>query len=181
MSAQNEQDGKIIDHNSYQAQFPGGEDSLRSYLKEKTIYPPSAKGLNIEGTVKVRFTISRDGDVKNIRIIESLYPSIDSAAVEVISSMPKWKPGKEGNTPVPIDFILPLYFAPPEDEDEVEGEIFAIDNTITKPEFPGGDMKLVDFLHNNLKMPIYNCTECLEGRVFVRIVISKDGKVKNLI
>lgn len=27
-------------------------------------------------------------------------------------------------------------------------------------------------------MPIYNCTECLEGRVFVRIVISKDGKVK---
>jgi protein TonB len=46
-----------------------------------------------------------------------------------------------------------------------------------KPEFPGGDEALYQFLAANLKYP---CTDCeCSGKVYITFVIEKDGSVSN--
>jgi len=45
------------------------------------------------------------------------------------------------------------------------------------PEFPGGESGLMDFLRDNIKYPAYAREKNIQGTVFVRFVIQKDGKV----
>ncbi|MFN8256045.1 MAG: TonB family protein [Bacteroidales bacterium] len=47
----------------------------------------------------------------------------------------------------------------------------------TKPEFPGGDIALIQFIAKNAKYPKEAESTGIEGIVYVRIVISKEGKV----
>ncbi|MDD4967983.1 MAG: energy transducer TonB [Paludibacter sp.] len=45
------------------------------------------------------------------------------------------------------------------------------------PEYPGGAIKLLQFIENNLKYPKLAKKKGIEGKVKVRFVISSDGKI----
>lgn len=47
----------------------------------------------------------------------------------------------------------------------------------TRPEFPGGDVALLEFLSENLNYPESARELAIEGRVFVKFVVSREGKV----
>jgi len=49
-----------------------------------------------------------------------------------------------------------------------------------KPEFPGGQDSLDNFLRDNLKYPREAIEVGLEGTVFVRFVVEKDGSITNV-
>ena len=61
--------------------------------------------------------------------------------------------------------------------EEVDDEIFVI--VETKPEFPGGDAELMKFLFENLKYPSAARRMGIEGKVFVTMVVEKDGTITN--
>ena len=78
------------------AEFPGGLEAYKKYLAENIIYPVSAVNKNIEGTVYVRFIVSKSGYITNVRVVKAI-PDCDECSEEVIrvfKSMPRWKPGK---------------------------------------------------------------------------------------
>jgi Ca-activated chloride channel homolog len=50
----------------------------------------------------------------------------------------------------------------------------------TMPEYPGGDEKLKQFLHDNLRYPKTARESCISGTVYVTFVIEKDGSVSNV-
>lgn len=49
-----------------------------------------------------------------------------------------------------------------------------------RPQFPGGDEALVNFIKENLKYPLASFEAGIEGRVTIRFVISKEGAVTDV-
>ena len=65
-------------------------------------------GLAVTGSTG--FIIEKDGTVTNVRIVRSVDAELDQEAVRVVSSMPRWTPGKQRGKPVRVSFTLPIDF-----------------------------------------------------------------------
>lgn len=92
-------------------EFPGGEAGLLQFIAANTIYPLKAKKKSITGRVFVGFIIDKAGDVTDIKILRSIHPLLDQAALDVIRKLPKWTPGKDHNRPVKVSYQIPLKFS----------------------------------------------------------------------
>ena len=91
-------------------EFPGGLDSLMSFLTSTIKYPKEAMDKKIEGRVMVKFIVEKDGQVSEPEIVNSAFPALDEEALRVIQCMPKWKPGKQNGNVVRVSFTLPVAF-----------------------------------------------------------------------
>lgn len=90
--------------------FPGGNEALMRHIMEQVVYPPDAAANGIQGTVFLRFVVSSTGDVTRVEVTRSANTLLDEEALRVISGLPKWKPGKQDGTPVPVWFSVPVVF-----------------------------------------------------------------------
>ncbi|MGC1392311.1 MAG: TonB family protein [Bacteroidales bacterium] len=90
--------------------FPGGEAELMKYLNEHTQYPEIAKENNIQGRVVIRFCVTPKGGVSQISVLKSVDPELDKEAMRVVSTLPAFKPGKQGGKPVPVWYMVPIAF-----------------------------------------------------------------------
>ncbi len=93
-------------------EFPGGRKALRDYVYSHLTYPGRAGQKNPEGTVDVGFTVTKDGQVKDIRVMHSSNPVLDKPAMEVFKNMPAWKPGYQHGHPVDVNLTVPVRFEP---------------------------------------------------------------------
>jgi len=91
--------------------FPGGESALNKFIFETMNYPQLAIEQNIEGTVYVKFIITKNGDVLNPTIFESVDSIIDEEAINIVKQMPKWEPGIHKGDTVNVNYILPVEFS----------------------------------------------------------------------
>lgn len=91
-------------------EFPGGQASLFKYLNENVKYPVIAQENNIQGRVIVQFVVEKDGSVTDVQVVRSVDPSLDKEAKRVISSMPKWSPGKQRGKAVRVKYTVPVNF-----------------------------------------------------------------------
>ncbi len=90
--------------------FPGGDIELLKYIFEHTQYPEVAKENNIQGRVIVRFCVTSKGGVSQVSVLKGVDPELDAEAVRVVSSLPAFKPGKQGGKPVPVWYMVPITF-----------------------------------------------------------------------
>jgi len=90
--------------------FPGGETALLAYIAEHTNYPEVAKENNIQGKVIVRFCVTSKGGVNQVSVLKGVDPELDAEAVRVVTSLPAFKPGKQGGKPVPVWYMVPITF-----------------------------------------------------------------------
>jgi protein TonB len=91
--------------------FPGGEKELYQYVKRNSEYTPEMLDLNLSGTVYVQFVIETDGSITHVEVIKGLHAAYDQKAMEIISNMPKWIPGKDGcGKLVRVRYIVPIRF-----------------------------------------------------------------------
>ncbi|MDX9772576.1 MAG: energy transducer TonB [Bacteroidales bacterium] len=90
--------------------FPGGTEALLKYISDRIVYPEDALANQIQGTVFLRFVVSRTGEVTRVEVTRSVDPLLDNEAVRVVSGLPRWKPGKQDGNPVPVWFALPVTF-----------------------------------------------------------------------
>jgi len=104
------QTGSLFKVVESQAEFPGGNDNLITYIRSKIIYPQEAQNNNITGTVIISFTVDVDGQVKNPEIVESLGYGCDEVALDIVNDMPDWIPGQQRGKTVPVVFKIPLRF-----------------------------------------------------------------------
>ena len=91
-------------------EFPDGIQALLDYLKENIRYPKICFDNNIQGRVIVSFIVEKDGSISDPKVVKGVNPSLDKEAVRVISTMPKWKPGKQKGIPVRVRFSVPVNF-----------------------------------------------------------------------
>jgi protein TonB len=90
--------------------FPGGEGELMTYIISNIKYPVVAQENGIEGTVYIRFVVTKTGNVGETQVMKSADPLLDEEAVRVVRSLPKWTPGKINGNPVNVWFIVPIKF-----------------------------------------------------------------------
>ena len=99
--------GVIVDESP---SFPGGDGELRKYLKENTHYPTEALENGIQGRVFVSFVVNKEGDITDVKVARPANPSLEKEAIRVVSSMPKWTPGKQRGKAVKASFTIPINF-----------------------------------------------------------------------
>ena len=51
-----------------------------------------------------------DGRVTNVRVLKGVDDSLDKEAVRVVSSSPRWTPGKQRDRKVKVTYTFPVYF-----------------------------------------------------------------------
>ena len=90
--------------------FPGGLGDLFEWLSKNVVYPADAKEAGVRGRVIVAFVVECDGSISNVRVVKTVFPSLDKEAIRVVSSMPKWIPGRQGEEAVPVEYTLPVSF-----------------------------------------------------------------------
>src|SRR6187399_1177868 len=90
--------------------FPNGETAMMKYLRDNIKYPNIARENNIEGRVIVQFVVSKDGDIKNAKVVRGIGGGCDQEALRVVNAMPRWVPGKHNGRSVPVTFTLPILF-----------------------------------------------------------------------
>lgn len=91
-------------------EFPGGMSNLRNWLNNNINYPAAALQYNIEGTVRVQFTVFKDGHVGNVSVVQSVHQALDAEAVRLVKAMPNWTPGKVNGKAVNVTYVLPIKF-----------------------------------------------------------------------
>lgn len=93
-------------------EFPGGERAMLKYIADNIRYPRKAVRKGIEGTVKLKFVVNVKGEIENIQVLNTkkLGYGCEEEAIRVIKNMPRWKPGKQNGTLVPVYFSIPINF-----------------------------------------------------------------------
>ena len=90
--------------------FPGGEQAMMEYIAKNVKYPEDAIKKNQSGRVFVSFVIEKDGSITEVKVLRSVYESLDDEAIRVVKAMPKWTPGKMKGEPVRVAYTLPIFF-----------------------------------------------------------------------
>ena len=91
--------------------FPGGYGKMLTYINENIRYPKDMEDSGIQDRVVCQFIVNKDGSISDIEVVRSLGESMDREAVRVISSMPKWYPGKHEGRTVKVKYTLPVMFS----------------------------------------------------------------------
>lgn len=93
-------------------EFPGGQDSLNSYLRRNIKYPQFEKEQGKQGTVYMSFVVRKDGSITDVKVMKEVpgAPGFTKEAARVINAMPIWKPGKMNGRAVNSQITIPIRF-----------------------------------------------------------------------
>jgi len=168
--------------------FPGGEKALFNWLKDNITYPEQAKKEKIQGVVILRFVVTSDGSVEDVKVTKSLEPNCDREAIRVVKKMPKWIPGKQNGNPVYVYFNLPVRFrladvssaktSTVQERLATNAPKLVYTEVDAPPTFPGGESALFLYLKNNVIYPTRAAEKGIQGVVNVRFVIDPDGSIE---
>ena len=91
-------------------EFKGGKKQLKRYLSKNISYPDDAIQNQIEGNVIVRFAVEPDGSISNPTIVKSLGYGCDEEAIRLVTNMPYWEPGIQGDRAVRAYSLVSIRF-----------------------------------------------------------------------
>lgn len=89
-----------------------GKDAneFSKWVNQRLVYPEIAKENGVQGRITMMFTVKTDGTVADVRVARGVDPALDREAIRVISSSPKWTPGKQRDRAVPVTYTFPVIF-----------------------------------------------------------------------
>ena len=93
--------------------YPEGDGSSRAIVEavaRRVQYPKDALRANVTGRVLVSFVVNRVGEVTAIKVVQSVSPSIDQAAVQAVSQLQRFTPGQQDGQAVNVSLTVPITF-----------------------------------------------------------------------
>ncbi len=164
-------------------------EKLMAFIQQKLKYPEAAKATGQEGMAIVEFTVSKSGAVEDIKVLKSAGEALDKAAVAVVRQLPDWVPATdESGQAVAAKMTLPFKFKLP----AADGgdEVFQVVEEM--PRFPGceeianaeerqacANQELMLYIYENLIYPKAAKEAGVEGMPVLKLVIGKDGAIKD--
>jgi periplasmic protein TonB len=92
-------------------QFQGGSsDTFREWIAKNLKYPEIAAENGISGRVYIQFCVNSKGEIVDVVILRGVDPALDKEAMRVVSSSPKWTPGRQRGKAVKVQFTFPVNF-----------------------------------------------------------------------
>ncbi|MBN1782169.1 TonB family protein [bacterium] len=89
----------------------GGFAAIQSHL----MYPEQARKAGVEGRVTVQAEIDESGQVSRTKVVQSVEPSLDKAAVQAVRAV-EWEPALHEERPVKVWIAVPVDFRLAPDE-----------------------------------------------------------------
>ncbi|MCA8832329.1 TonB family protein [Hymenobacter pini] len=174
-------------------EYVEGEYALRQYLRNQLRRPAAVKAGRERGVVTVNFVVQPDGRLTNAFIARGLSVASNAEALRLVQAMPRWRPARYQDKPVPVQYQISVPFEPPvqavPDLSGLQGEGKVVEEVVENkvytyveqmPVFPGGQEYLVKYVQASLRYPAAAVANKVEGRVFVRFVVQPTGQVDNV-
>jgi protein TonB len=80
------------------------------YIQKNLKYPAIAEEYNITGKVYISFIVDKTGSVTNVKVVRGVDKNLDTEAVRVVKSLPKYKAGTQRGKPQRVMFTIPITF-----------------------------------------------------------------------
>jgi TonB family protein len=183
--------------------FPGGDSALQKYFHNNLKYPDKVNQNIILKTVYISFKVDTNGQVNSVRVLRSVGHDWDKEAIRVIQMMPRWEPARLSNgKPIASEVNIPVKFHPyyihVKDTINLDNTLHYSDTTQTLPiedideesfikvytpieaQFHCGDDARNKFLMENIIYPDQAKREGIQGTVYVKFVVEKDGSISNV-
>jgi protein TonB len=91
--------------------FNGGDaNDFAKWVNSRLVYPEVAKDNGVEGRVVLQFTIGKDGRLRDVKVLNTPDESLAKEAVRVVSSSPKWEPGRQRDRAVKVSYTFPVIY-----------------------------------------------------------------------
>ena len=112
ISGQSGKDGKTYTYkNLFEGPgFKGGMNAFYNYLSYTIKYPRDAQENRIQGKVFLSFVVETDGKLTDIKVVRSLYPSLDEEAMRALRYSPRWMSGTNHGVPIRVKYNIPVNF-----------------------------------------------------------------------
>ena len=90
--------------------FKGGKKSMASFINQNLIYPNNADKNGIRGTVDFSCIVTKEGKLKDVKMIKALGFGCNEEALRLVKLMPDWDPGRANNQPVDMPAVFSITF-----------------------------------------------------------------------
>ncbi|MBO5498317.1 MAG: energy transducer TonB [Bacteroidales bacterium] len=91
--------------------FNGGSaNDFSRWVNQRLKYPEICVENGVQGKVILSFTVMPDGTLSDISVLRGVDQALDSEALRVVSSSPKWEPGRQRDRAVPVTYTFPVVF-----------------------------------------------------------------------
>jgi periplasmic protein TonB len=101
---------EIVDFPDVEAEFPGGPEAMKKWIRDNIVYPPESLKKKEEGKVFVSFVVREDGSIKDVSIERGATENLDREAIRAIKKMPNWIPGEMKGKQVATKVRIPIAF-----------------------------------------------------------------------
>jgi len=89
-------------------QPPGGMRAFMEYIGRNYDFPQEAIEAAVNGQVQVSFVVEKDGTLTDIKVVKDLGYGTGDAAIRVLQSSSKWRPGIQNGRAVRVAYTLPI-------------------------------------------------------------------------
>lgn len=92
--------------------FNGGDaNEFSRWVNQRLAYPAICVENGVQGRVTLSFTVMPDGSLANISVLRGVDKALDEEALRVVSSSPRWEPGRQRDKAVPVKYTFPVIFS----------------------------------------------------------------------
>jgi protein TonB len=90
------------------AEFPGGNERMANFVRHNLNHPKEVK--KVKGEVWIQAVVEKEGNLTNLKVIQSLHPVCDKEAIRAVKIMPPWKPARHDGKIVRCRVKFPIKF-----------------------------------------------------------------------
>ncbi len=155
-------------------------NTFRTWVQSQIRYPAEALKRGIEGRVVLSFIVERDGSVSTIELLQSSDRILSEEARRVVSSSPKWTPGRQNGHLVRVRYMLPVDFSIPKKETAAQSTA-AQKPGLASMQFEIGNLNAFrSWAMQRLRYPAKAREQQTEGSVVATFTVGRDGRVDDI-
>jgi bla regulator protein blaR1 len=172
----------------------GGKEEMKRFLHDHLVYPQFDFKAKKEGTVKLKFVVTKEGKTENIKVAESVSTDIDAEAIRLVKLL-DWIPSRKEGTLVNVDYNLDIPFSisrykknvkergfdtPLYTDIPVDTSLGIYEKAERAPSFNNPDKTFSEFVYANLEYPEAALKQNIEGNVKLSFVVEPNGQVSEI-
>ncbi len=92
------------------AMYPSGNQGLINFIKKEIKFPNTKEKPENGGKVFLSFVVNREGNIGDVKVIQSAGEKYDEEAIRAIRKMERWIPAKLSYRDINVQYIIPIDF-----------------------------------------------------------------------
>lgn len=85
-------------------------EAIDLHVRTNFRYPEIAQQNNIQGRIEMQFTIDKQGNVKNLSVVNGAEEPLARETHRILHAMPTWQPARLNGEPIEVYVVYPIIF-----------------------------------------------------------------------